>query len=156
MGSHTTFIIVIIVLVAAYQVAWIVMAYVESWKLGKVRENGSVYSGVISKVKKDFWKFSSTTEIYVMIDCEDGTRKELRNWPRAKRSPFPAGTPIDVYFSKDYPTECIFADEKIASMRFISPMGEDGKLSARFIIVRSILIWIITAAVIAFVIYIQK
>ena len=155
MEKHLTFIIVVVVIVALYQAFYILISFAECKKLIKVKQTGKQYRGVVTKVNKNYLKFSSNCNIYTTITLDDGEEKQLSNWPKARRSPYPVGSKVDVYYSKEYPNEYIFADDTLETMRFLSPIQDD-KLDMRFIAVRSVLVWICAIAIIAFVIFIQR
>ena len=155
MGDQMTFNVIIIVAFAIYQVIWISVAYAECWKMNKVKQSGLKYTGVVTRIKRNYLRFSSYSDIIVRIVLENGEERELTNWPRTRRSPFPVGTVVELYYSNEYPAEYILADDKIAALRFLSP-SQDGKLNKRYMAVRFALVWGIALFVILFVYYLQQ
>ena len=146
MNQYFIFTTIVVLMFAVLQFYLFIIATSECKKWSKIINNGKKYQAKLIKINNSYARFGNKYEIFVVIDREGG-KTILRNWPHMQSSPYTVGAEIEVYYCPDYPSEFIFADERVAKMRILNPV-QNGKISKKIFWARFIVIWIVALAVI--------
>lgn len=146
MNQYVLFTIIIVLLFAVVQFYLFITTTSECKKWSYIITNGKKYTGKLIKINNTYARFGNKYEIFVVIEKEDG-KTILRNWPHLPSSPYVVGTEVEVYYCTNYPSEFVFADERVGKIRVLNPV-QNGKINKKIFWARFILIWIVALIVI--------
>lgn len=151
MAPNLQFTLIIAAMFLVYFIYWTAHTVIESKKIQYIIDRGKKYRVYVTQVDATTGFFGSKYDLYASIPTSKGDVK-LKNYPKIRKSPYTNGSEIEIHYCPEYRGEFVFADDFIPYMRPMSVI-RGGRILWDKYISRTILIWVICAAIIFFGLY---
>lgn len=152
MNPDLQFALLILAIFAFYYIYWLVKTLQENKKIRQIRAKGEAYTVLIHNIDSNIKRMGNRFNIMVKLDLPTGMRT-IQNYPKIRRSPYQAGSEIDIVYSKEHPSEFIFAEERVLKYDRPFSVSDGDRISPFKLIIRTLITWAIAAAVIVLGIY---